>query len=55
MENIDLVQVITGVVTIASAVTAATKTPRKNSKLNIIYRLIELLALNIGRAKDRPV
>ncbi len=54
MENIDLVQIITGVVSIASAVAAITKTPGKRSKVNKIYRLIDLLALNIGRAKDRP-
>jgi len=43
------------VVTGASIITAITKTPKKNKKkkLALIYKLIEFLALNIGRAKEK--
>ncbi|NWG46785.1 MAG: hypothetical protein HXY25_09600 [Alphaproteobacteria bacterium] len=40
------------VVTAASAVTAATPTPSDDRLLGKLYRVIEILALNIGRAKD---
>lgn len=44
--------VITAVVTLASAITAATPTPAPGTLLSKLYKLIELLALNIGKAKD---
>ena len=45
---------LSGIVTAASAVTALTPTPRDDSVVGKIYRVIELLALNIGHAKDAP-
>lgn len=43
-----------GIVTLASIIVAVTKTPGKKKKIALIYKLIEILALNIGRAKDKP-
>lgn len=45
------VSVITAVVTLASAVAAATPTPVKGSFLAKVYWIIDMLALNIGKAK----
>jgi hypothetical protein len=36
----------------ASVFTAATKTPRDDEVLGKIYRVVEILALTIGRAKE---
>ncbi len=36
----------------ASVFTAATKTPRDDELVGKIYRIVEILALNIGRAKE---
>jgi hypothetical protein len=45
--------VFTAVVTLASAVAAVTPTPKKGSKLSIAYKFIDILALNVGKAKDK--
>jgi hypothetical protein len=42
----------TAVVTIASAVCAATPTPNPNTRIGKIYRVIETAALLVGRAKN---
>lgn len=44
--------VATALVTAASAIAALTPTPRDDRFLGKIYRVIEALALNCGRAKD---
>ena len=38
----------------ASAVAALTPTPRDDRFLGGLYRIIDLMALNVGRAKDLP-
>ena len=45
--------IITSIVCIASMICACTKTPRDDEMIGKFYRCIELLALNIGRAKDK--
>jgi hypothetical protein len=45
--------IFTAVVTLASTIAAVTPTPKKGSKLGVAYKLIDLLALNIGKAKDK--
>lgn len=45
--------VFTAVVTLASAIAAATPTPRQGSKLGVLYKVVDLFALNIGKAKDK--
>ena len=44
--------VFTSVVTLASAVAALTPTP-KSRVLAQLYKVVDLLALNIGKAKDK--
>ena len=48
-----LLQVITAVIALASAVAALTPTPKDDGVLKKLSRLIDVLALNIFRAKDK--
>ena len=54
METImSLVQWITSIVTIASIVAASTPTPKDDEWISKLYKLIDLLAVNIGKAKQQ--
>lgn len=46
-----VVNIITAVVALASAICAVTPTPKPGSLRAKIYKVIEVLALNIGKAK----
>ena len=48
-----LIAIITGVVTIASLVASLTPTPKDDTIVGKIYKFVDLLALNIGKAKDK--
>lgn len=48
------IQAAMTVVTAASAITAVTPTPRDDQFVGKFYKALEILALNIGRAKDAP-
>ena len=53
MENIDLIlTVAAGIVSVASLIAAGTKTPAPDTFLGKVYKVIDFLALNIGKAKD---
>lgn len=41
------------IIAVASAIAAATPTPKDDSALKTIYKVIDVLALNIGKAKDK--
>ena len=45
--------VITAVVTLASAISAVTDTPKDDAIVSKIKRLIDALALNVGKAKKK--
>ena len=45
---------ILAVVSAASAITALTPTPRDDQFVGRLYRILEMLALNVGKAKDQP-
>jgi hypothetical protein len=45
---------LSGVVAAASAATALTPTPDDDKIVGKIYRVLDILALNIGHAKDVP-
>ena len=52
--NIDtILATITAVVTAASAVAALTPTPKDDDVLGKVYKIVDWLALNIGKAKDK--
>jgi len=43
--------IVTGVVALASIICALTPTPKDDAMIGKLYKLIEMLALNIGKAK----
>jgi|TARA_R110000744_G_C19114441_1_gene535186 hypothetical protein len=45
--------VLTAAIALASAITAATPTPKKGSIWAKIYGLVDWTALNVGKAKDK--
>jgi len=46
-----LIELIPQIIAIASMVCALTPTPKDDAILGKIYKILELLALNIGKAK----
>ena len=44
----------TALVTVASVVAAMTLTPRDDTFVGKLYKVVELLAVNVGRAKETP-
>lgn len=44
---------ITAIITAASAIAAATPTPQKGSLLAKVYSIIDFLAVNVGKAKEK--
>ena len=53
MEIMDIINYITMAVTVASAIAASTPTPKDDAWIGKLYKFIDLLALNIGKAKDK--
>ena len=45
--------IITGIVCLASMICALTPTRKDDAMMGKLYKAIELLALNIGKAKDK--
>lgn len=55
MDNLnieDILAVVGGVIALASAITAVTGTPSPDTKLGKLYKIIEILALVVNKAKD---
>ena len=51
---LQIVSVITSIVCAASFIAAVTPTPKDDALLGKLYKGIEILALNIGKAKMLP-
>tara|TARA_R110000751_G_scaffold188398_1_gene294420 strand:- start:850 stop:1032 length:183 start_codon:yes stop_codon:yes gene_type:complete len=51
---IQIIGIVTSVVCAASIIAAVTDTPKDDELLGKFYKAIELLALNIGKAKMLP-
>ena len=47
------VSIITMIVTAASLIAASTPTPKDDVWIGKLYKLVDALALNIGRAKEK--
>lgn len=45
--------IITAVIALASAIAAVTPTPKEGTVLAKVYSVIDFLALNVGKAKDK--
>ena len=50
---INLLTLATTMVTVASAIAATTPTPKDDELIGKLYKFIDLLALNIGKAKEQ--
>ncbi len=48
----NLVSVVTGIVCAASIICSLTPTPKDDQMIGKLYKLIEIAALNIGKAKE---
>ena len=49
---VSIVTWITAIVTISSLIAASTPTPKDDMWIGKLYKLIDTLALNIGKAKE---
>ena len=48
-----VIAIVTAVVTLASLIASITPTPKDNAVIAKLYKVIDLLALNIGHAKEK--
>ena len=48
-----ILQVVTAVIAAASAIAALTPTPKDDGLLKKVAKIVDLLALNVFRAKDK--
>ena len=54
VNNLDnIVAVVTSIVAVASGITALTPTPKDDKVVSKVYKVVEWLALNVGKAKDK--
>lgn len=53
MDLLTIVTTVTTIVTIASLIAASTPTPKDDEWVAKLYRFVDLLAINIGKAKDK--
>ena len=49
----ELIAILTGIVTLASAVAALTPTPKDDTIVGKVYKVVDWLALNVGKAKEK--
>ena len=49
---VSAVTYITVIVTVASLIAASTPTPKDDAWIGKLYKFVDLLALNIGKAKE---
>ena len=53
LQNMPWFNVVTAVVTAASTIAAVTPTPKKGTTLSKAYKVLDLLAVNVGKAKQK--
>ncbi len=53
MDIMGIVGYITMIVTVASLVAASTPTPKDDVWIGKLYKLIDLLAINVGKSKQK--
>jgi len=52
MDMIELITTLTTIVTVASIIAASTPTPKDDEWIAKLYKFVDLLAVNIGKAKQ---
>lgn len=55
MDIVSIVNLLTTVVTVASVVAATTPTPKDDVWVAKFYKIVDLLAVNIGKAKEKQM
>ena len=50
---LDIFNIVTAAVALASAVAAVTPTPKDDEWVAVAYKYLDMVALNIGLAKDK--
>ena len=50
---VDLIMWVTTIVTVASLIAASTPTPKDDAWIGKLYKFVDLLALNIGKDKEK--
>jgi len=50
---INMVTIVTAIVTISSIIAASTPTPKDDIWIGKLYKVIDMLAMNIGKAKEK--
>tara|TARA_R100001163_G_scaffold48836_1_gene36690 strand:+ start:501 stop:656 length:156 start_codon:yes stop_codon:yes gene_type:complete len=50
---LEIISIVTTIVTVASIVAASTPTPKDDVWIGKLYKFIDLLAINIGKAKEK--
>ena len=50
---VEIVMWVTTIVTVASLIAASTPTPKDDARIGKLYKFVDLLALNIGNAKQK--
>tara|TARA_R110001583_G_scaffold27425_1_gene98073 strand:+ start:265 stop:420 length:156 start_codon:yes stop_codon:yes gene_type:complete len=50
---VDIIMWVTTIVTVASLIAASTPTPKDDAWIGKLYKFVDLLALNIGKAKQK--
>ena len=50
---LEIISIVTTIVTVASIVAASTPTPKDDVWISKLYKFIDVLAINIGKAKDK--
>lgn len=53
MDLQDIIAIVTAVITLASTIAAVTPTPKDDVWVSRLYMVVDLLALNVGKAKDK--
>ena len=49
---LNIISVVTGIVCAASIICSLTATPKDDALIGRLYKIVEIAALNIGKAKD---
>ena len=52
---LNIISVVTGIVCAASIICRLTPTPKDDALIGRLYKIVEIAALNIGKAKDPGV
>ena len=53
MTTLNIIAWVTAIITVASIVAASTPTPKDDAWIGKLYKFVDLLALNIGKAKQK--